>query len=281
MVNKHNMLYILATFFVLITIVVSGCGKVNSQQTVLEEQGQEEASMEEYTEEKETVELNERQKEILKSVGLSENYKELTETQKSAIINIEKGLSYMDEKYGREFIYLGYIPLGVLDEEQLTCYEKGTLPERIITVYYYYEDEKMTLQDDFEKVCAGDIYSQAVLKYVTEELGYERTMACTEVKIINGDISEENVIKNTYADCAVFFEQLPEEKIDLNSICEKLKKWILEENQGASGFVRLFILNKEAFHNLTGYNYQEILDEFGSEQHLTLTIYEDGTYRIK
>ena len=60
--------------------------------------------------EKQKVILTERQKRILQSEGLPQNYEELTISQKSGITRIEAGLKYLKDKYNKEFIYKGYTP---------------------------------------------------------------------------------------------------------------------------------------------------------------------------
>ena len=54
------------------------------------------------------VELNDRQKEILESEGLSTNYNSLNDEQKESIIKIEMLLTYLEDKYGEEFKYVKY-----------------------------------------------------------------------------------------------------------------------------------------------------------------------------
>ena len=74
------------------------------------------------TSEEKTVVLNDRQKEILAAGGLSADIEDLEPDQIRAILSIERMLSYMEDKYGTTFYYLGYVPAGILEDETLICY---------------------------------------------------------------------------------------------------------------------------------------------------------------
>ena len=57
-------------------------------------------------------EWTQRQKELLAEMGLSGDYDELTDTQKSAVTSADDMLAYLEEKYGKQFCYLSYAPDG-------------------------------------------------------------------------------------------------------------------------------------------------------------------------
>lgn len=66
--------------------------------------------------------LTDRQKQILEQMELPTDYELLDYTQQRAIKRIEIMLRYLEEKYGAEFSYAGYVPAGVMESEHLTAY---------------------------------------------------------------------------------------------------------------------------------------------------------------
>ena len=74
----------------------------------------------------ESSNLNETQIEILALEGLPTNYDELTPSQQHTIDRIYEMLSYLNEKYGEEFIYSDYIPQELLQTETLIAYPRST-----------------------------------------------------------------------------------------------------------------------------------------------------------
>ena len=71
------------------------------------------------------VVLNERQRELLTEEALPTDFEALPDPQQEALVAIEKMLCFLEEKYGREFSYCGYLAGGVLENEQLIACEKG------------------------------------------------------------------------------------------------------------------------------------------------------------
>ena len=70
-------------------------------------------SSEEAASKKYTIELTERQKKILRDEGLPEECDQLTDSQKNAIVKIERALAYLEETYNDEFEYDRYVSCGL------------------------------------------------------------------------------------------------------------------------------------------------------------------------
>ena len=68
--------------------------------------------------------LNEWQIDLLEAQGLPTDIEQLTPSQKRSIQHIYEMITYLNDKYGEEFVYAGYIQPGLMDEETLLAYPK-------------------------------------------------------------------------------------------------------------------------------------------------------------
>ena len=92
--------------------------------------------------------FTERQKDILKDVGLSTNPDDLLDSQISAITRIEVMIEYLENKYNETFVYNGYVAHSILDREHLIAYPSKN-PNIIVTVYSDYKDGQYFYEDDY------------------------------------------------------------------------------------------------------------------------------------
>lgn len=78
-----------------------------------------------------TKELTDRQKEILKSKDLPQQWDELDKSIQDSIDAIEEMLQYLEKKYDKTFMYAGYKSNNPIfsDEESLVAYAVGDDPE--------------------------------------------------------------------------------------------------------------------------------------------------------
>ena len=109
----------------------------------------------------EHVVLNERQKELLRELGLPEKYDELNDSQKDGIVMIEKALVYLEDKYPQKFEYDGYVAGGI-DGQYVTVKVTDSCPEEIVTVQIYKNNGQYEMVDDYENFI--------VAKEATEEM---------------------------------------------------------------------------------------------------------------
>ncbi|MBQ5426070.1 MAG: hypothetical protein IIU31_02755 [Pseudobutyrivibrio sp.] len=97
--------------------------------------------------------LNERQKKILVENGLSADWKDLKYDQKESITAIEEMLEYLEEKYGKEFEYLGYDNgLSFGDDEDLIAVAVGDDPVYDGVSVWRDEEDKNKFHDDYATV---------------------------------------------------------------------------------------------------------------------------------
>ncbi|MBQ6463012.1 MAG: hypothetical protein IJJ59_06795 [Pseudobutyrivibrio sp.] len=97
--------------------------------------------------------LNERQKKILVENGLSADWKDLKYDQKESITAIEEMLEYLEEKYGKEFEYLGYDNgLSFGDDEDLIAVAVDDDPVYDGVSVWRDEEDKTKFHDDYATV---------------------------------------------------------------------------------------------------------------------------------
>ncbi len=115
--------------------------------------------------------LTDRQIAALEDVGLPTDYEALDMTQKYAIIRIEEGLSYLDNKYGERFIYAGYIRPSILDKETLFAVQEKD-PIGVVELIYPRKGEDDSIyEDDFMTYVVEPIYDARMLDYFKSQLG--------------------------------------------------------------------------------------------------------------
>ena len=274
-----GLLLILCLMFLAACGILSGSGSEAKEDT---ETASENADNDSEENEVDTImELNRRQKDILQENGLPTEYEKLTPEQKQAIVAIEEGLKYLEKKYGKTFIYLGYVPSGVLDSEHLTCYEEGYSHDRVITVTYSLDiDRNRVFKDDYLAITASDEYSRIVKEYFEEIVGKDNAMVITDIVEINGDISGDNMIKNAEVACKVFFKKSNVEAEKLKEMTGDFAKWIIE-TYGGNGAYYLYILSEDAYRSLNGYNSENVLDEYGYEAWQTMRISPKGSVNME
>lgn len=130
---------------ILAASMVTSCGKSNSSQTGHNWQNSET--------------LNEWQKNLLEAEGLPTDIEKLTPTQKRSIQHIYEMITYLNEKYGEEFIYKGYIEPGAMQSEELYAYSLSDNKKRTVTVKI---DSDGNLTDDYQSKSVADYCEELI-----------------------------------------------------------------------------------------------------------------------
>lgn len=107
--------------------------------------------------EEDVVNLTERQIQILREKGLPEEYNQLTDSQKDAIVKIERVLTYLEETYDNTFEYDSYVSSGV-DGQYVTTKIANSMPEKYVTVYIAYENNQYVYSDNYEEIMSTTEY---------------------------------------------------------------------------------------------------------------------------
>ncbi|MBQ9894674.1 MAG: hypothetical protein IJM38_04735 [Ruminococcus sp.] len=140
----------LLTSAVLAVSMVTSCGKNNSSSQTGHK-----------WENSET--LNEWQKSLLEAQGLPTDIEQLSPTQKRSIQHIYEMITYLNEKYGEEFVYAGYVEPGVMDEETLYARSLSDKKKRAVTVKI---DSDGDFTDDYMGSSVADYCENLIGDYV-------------------------------------------------------------------------------------------------------------------
>lgn len=125
--------------------------------------------------------LNDRQKNLLDAMGLPDDFSKLDDSQKRSIQRIEHMLSYLEEKYGTEFIYSGYIEKGVNESETLYAYQKDLGSSYTVTVKAVSDYE---FTDNYSDASVAKYAENLINGFIEDYLNtddyryYARTNAC-------------------------------------------------------------------------------------------------------
>ncbi|MBO5320517.1 MAG: hypothetical protein J6B01_12025 [Ruminococcus sp.] len=116
------------------------------------------------------AQLNEWQINLLEAEELPTDYDELTANQQNTITRVWTMISYLNEKYGEEFIYVDYIAPELNQSETLIAYPRSTGPgngKYLITV----KSTKDGITDNYFDFGVEDLAEELTNEFLTEHFG--------------------------------------------------------------------------------------------------------------
>ncbi len=230
----------------------------------------EEAASKEYT-----IELTERQKKILRDEGLPEEYDQLTDSQKNAIVKIERVLAYLEETYNDEFEYDGYVS-GGLDGQYVTAKIKDTYPAKYVDVYISYNDDHYEYSDNYKEIIAESEYEEQVTDFLTsyfDPADFQVYIEISRLKEEGDSIVERAVGIPDIMINGVYSEEEVEEAV------QGYAEWIagMEYKNGGGADFRIY--GSEEYSKINGFNYK---DYFSKESlRLSVTVHSDKSIEIQ
>lgn len=157
--------------------------------------------------------LNEWQKNLLEAEGLPTDIEKLTPTQKRSIQHIYEMITYLNEKYGEEFVYKGYIEPGAMQSEELYAYSLSDKKKRTVTVKI---DSDGNLTDDYQSKSVADYCEELIDDWIHSYLGTDdyRYFATTNACHIEmSEIKDEN-FQWKYGSSNIIFIKMDEYSFD-------------------------------------------------------------------
>lgn len=224
--------------------------------------------------------LNDWQKNVLEAQGLPTEYEELDVSQQIAIRRMYEMKKYLDDKYGMEFEYAGYIPAGLMEKEQFFAYPKelGTDGGRnYVTVK---TDEKGEFTDNYVSTSLRDKFEKMYNDFVQDYFHSDKAVVfishfeCDyeDISEMNDDYYEEKI----YGANQIFISE---------EICdeEKLKDFNTDYYHwqcsiGTCADTRITVVYADEFERINVNNYTDFYNFESILYDSTLTFVNDGQY---
>lgn len=224
--------------------------------------------------------LNDWQKKVLEAQGLPTEYDELDVSQKIAIRRMYEMKKYLDDKYGMEFEYAGYIPAGLMEKEQFFAYSKelGTDGGRnYVTVR---TNDKGEFTDDYVSATLRDKFEKMYNDFVQDYFRSDKAVVfISHFECDYEDISEMN---DVFYDCKIHGQN---QIFISDELCnaEKFKhftvdyyKWLYQK--GIYGNTRITVIYDRDFDSITFDNYTDFYDDNQMEFDIGLFVDENLSY---
>ena len=222
-----------------------------------------------------TTELTERQKEILVDAHFSQDFDSLDRKRKESIIKIEMLLTYLEDKYGEEFIYDKFY---TNDEGTLVAHARNDRKSRTFqTVLSWDEDkEEYDITDGYEQeVIAADKYEELFKKYMDEnypEVEYFDDIHVMEIdgqEITNDNacVSLKMIMKECYAD-----------KADYKTLAENICLWMGNPKYGNALYI--MVMPQYGYAEANYYNYGRLGREGKAKYAFVGHVDENGEIKV-
>lgn len=254
MKNRHRICNI--AFVLALAVSVCACGSRESSEPI-ESQAYLESESSNNNMEENKIMLTERQKEILQEMGLPEDYAALTDSQKSAITNIERALSYLEDSYGEEFVYDGYAA-GGLDGQYLTAYAKNDAAQKIVTVNISYKNGEYHYTDDYQLLRATEEYQEALEQQLRSMMN-EGGACWVHAELNSFNESDEFIIKKASGGVLVFVQNIFDDYEDAKGFVEQYGEWIKSLECDYQVGASFYFQDSNDYSSTNSYNYQDAI----------------------
>lgn len=238
-------------FLVLLCVfILSGCGKKTYDREA----------------ESVTVELTQRQKDLLEKMGLPTEYDQLTYSQKNAIVSTEEMLTYLEESYNETFCYLSYTAAGALEKEHLEAYPAAGSPEDVVTVYRSFENGVYFYEDDYCNLQLSDMYESVVRSFAERFFPQGGLKIFCDIKnsageVSAGEVSEKNVIQSVSAATCIFISGDVCTKEQMEEFSGQCAQWLGENSGGKPAQIWLRLTEPDEWEKIERSVYEEKLTE--------------------
>ena len=218
--------------------------------------------------------LNEWQKSLLESQGLPTDIEQLSPTQKRSIQHIYEMITYLNEKYGEEFVYAGYVEPGVMDEETLYARSLSDKKQRAVTVKI---DSDGDFTDDYMGSSVADYCENLIGDYVrsyfdSKDVAYFMSVNANRLDSIkeveNGDFNWGIGVDNQL----IFLDNSYNEN-DLEKFIKELAVFMYEHRIAGSN--QLSLLKNLKINEINRNNYSDYYDSKYLVYRIRLSINEN------
>lgn len=232
-------------------------------------------SSEEAASKKNTIELTERQKKILRDEGLPEEYDQLTDSQKNAIVKIERALAYLEETYNDEFEYDGYVSDG-LDGQYVTVKIKDTYPAKYVNVYITYKNDHYEYSDNYKEMMAVTEYEEQVKEFLSSYFDPSDFQVYVEISRLKEE--GDSVVERAVGIPDIMINGVYSEE-EMEEAAQAYAEWIAGMEHKNGGGIDFRIYNPEDYAKINKFNYKKYYGEHILR--LCVTVHSDKSIEIK
>lgn len=247
-------------FMAIIVIGMCGC-VIKIEKTDETETDSSEKTSKVVNTEKKKYELNERQIEILESVGLPGNYTELTISQKRAIKEIEELLEVLESKYNIGFKYDGYVAASPIEYASLDAYAENNSFD-LVTITKIVKEGEVTYEDNYMAVCVRDGYEEYIRDYFVKQLNTENIKVYSNIgETMLDEVPEkyEELDGKVGASNMIFIDGNSCSDEQLSQVLSGFKEWIEEHNLWSLN--QIIRLKGSYFRIVNRYNFIDYLSD--------------------
>lgn len=259
-----------------LTFAFSGC-RASSQAPPAEESKESNAEKED-----DAYVLNDRQKEILGSLGLPTEYEELSLSEKNAIAQIDRMLTYLEDKYRERFVYTGFFDGRTgLEKPHLTAYPESGDAGETVTVYSSYKDGTYVYTDDYVNVLAGRMYQSAMEVYAGEY--FPEGIIVTEVKETrNGTVPKDGrILLDARGVTTMIYDQARVSKEQAKAFLERYADDMREGSAFGPSALEVVLMDSETLQDFNVYDFENSLLKSDYSYCGSLKIDGDGEITVR
>ena len=219
-------------------------------------------------------------KEFLAEQELPTEYSQLSDSQKTSVKAIYEMIMYLQDKYGIEFEYTGYVRPQILEDEYLTAIPKGG-NEKTDTVTVTRQDDG-TLTDDYPNIAVRPYYEQMITDYIEDYFGSDKIRVFSRIfntTIENvSNISEESIIGNVIGNSTVFISNDICNENEIEEFASLFAKW-MQKNNFVSDTQFMLLYNPD-IEELNPNKYSDYYSKNNIKIRLTCSVESDGRITI-
>ena len=235
--KKKKIISLLLIGSILTSMNLIGCGKNNKESDSKQEIKNDNVVEETYV-------LTSRQKEILKNLDLPQELDELDVFQRTAIKEIEKMLSYLENKYDESFEYVGYSPDSPMGPSHMSaCLHDNQ--DMIIRVSKQYINKVEKYSDDYDEVLANQKCEEEVAEYLDGTILKDHYYLKTNISILSD--TGQSYLARTNCNIVVLAENIFESEDDAKKIVDDFLQWHKSLDIQEMNSFNFIVQNKDDF----------------------------------
>ena len=216
---------------------------------------------------------------IARKLGMSTNYEELSNADKNKLERVEELLDYLEEKYGKEFVFEDYQGSGLLYDEELKVHPED---DRDCQVTLTIDGTTEEFIDDYAWLYYEDEYREMITNFFEEEIGNNSIKVYFDLAYVNPEkINLDIKAGEVQIDSAIYiFINGDYSENETNELTEMFVEWMRERGDTGAGRV-IIVKNNSDFINLSNFNNAEYMREGSYKVRIDFKIDKTGDSSVE